>query len=95
MRGRAASRSSTFVVVGEKNKTDEKFIKTEVAIIVPIFMRLAGFLFLFSGWLIVLAAVTLLKSAALSGFVLTGFAVQLLGLTLVVRTHVIPHGEKR
>lgn len=58
-------------------------------------MRFAGFLFLSSGWLIVLAALTLLKSTALSGFVLTGLAVQLLGLTLVVRTHVIPHGEKR
>ena len=58
-------------------------------------MRFAGFLFLSSGWLIVLAAVTLLKSTALSGFILTGFAIQLLGLTLVVRTHVIPHGEKR
>ncbi len=58
-------------------------------------MRFAGFLFLSSGWLIVAAAVILLKSAALSGFVLTGAAVQILGLTLVVRTHVLPHGEKR
>ena len=58
-------------------------------------MRYAGFLFLLSGWLIVLAAVILLKSVALTGFVLTGFLVQLLGLTLVVRSHVIPHGEKR
>ena len=62
---------------------------------VQIFMRLAGFLFLSSGWLIVLAAVILLKSAALAGFVLTGLVVQMLGLTLVVRTHVLPHGEKR
>jgi hypothetical protein len=58
-------------------------------------MRFAGFLFLSSGWLIVLAAVLLLKSAALTGFVLTGMVVQMLGLTLVVRTHVLPHGEKR
>jgi hypothetical protein len=62
---------------------------------VQIFMRFAGFLFLSSGWLIVLAAVLLLKSAALTGFVLTGLVVQMLGLTLVVRTHVLPHGEKR
>jgi hypothetical protein len=62
---------------------------------VQIFMRFAGFLFLSSGWLIVLAAVTLLKSSALAGFVLTGLVVQILGLTLVVRTHVLPHGEKR
>ena len=62
---------------------------------VQIFMRFAGFLFLSSGWLIVLAAVILLKSAALAGFVLTGLVVQMLGLSLVVRTHVLPHGEKR
>ena len=61
----------------------------------PDFMRYAGFLFLSSGWIIVLAAVVLLKSAAQAGFALTGVAVQLLGLTLVVRTHVIPHGDKR
>jgi hypothetical protein len=58
-------------------------------------MRYAGFLFLSSGWLLVLAAVILLKSAALAGFTLTGFAVQLLGLTLVVRAHVIPRRDKR
>jgi hypothetical protein len=58
-------------------------------------MRVAGFLFLSSGWLIILAAVVLLKSAALAGFVLTGLVVQMLGLTLVVRTHVLPHGDKR
>jgi hypothetical protein len=69
--------------------------KRGVVIMVQIFMRFAGFLFLSSGWLIVLAAVTLLKSSALAGFVLTGLVVQILGLTLVVRTHVLPHGEKR
>jgi hypothetical protein len=58
-------------------------------------MRYAGFLFLMSGWVIVLAAVILLSSAALAGFVLVGFALQLVGLTLVVRSHVIPHGDKR
>lgn len=68
--------------------------KREVVIIVQIFMRFAGFLFLSSGWLIILAAVVLLKSAALTGFVLAGVAMQLLGLALVVRTHVIPHGDK-
>ena len=58
-------------------------------------MRYAGFIFLPSGWVIVLAALILLKSTALTGFVLVGFALQLLGLTLVVRSHVIPHGDKR
>ena len=57
-------------------------------------MRYAGFLFLTSGWVIVLAALILLKSTALAGFVLAGFALQLLGLTFVVRSHVIPHGDK-
>jgi hypothetical protein len=58
-------------------------------------MRYAGFLFLSSGWVIVVAAVVLLKSMPLAGFALTGFALQLLGLTLVVRSHVLPHGDKR
>jgi hypothetical protein len=58
-------------------------------------MRYVGFLFLPSGWVIVLAAAILLKAAALTGFVLVGVALQLVGLTLVVRSHVIPHGDKR
>ena len=48
---------------------------------------------LLSGWIIVLAAVALLKSAVqLSSFVLAGLGVELLGLTLVVRSHFMPRG---
>ncbi len=55
--------------------------------------RLTGFLLLLSGWIIVLAAVALLKSAVqLSSFVLAGLGVELLGLTLVVRSHFMPRG---
>ena len=60
-----------------------------------IFMRLPGFLLLLAGWLIVLAAVALLRSTAQGIFAVAGLGVQLLGLTFVVRSHVIPHGSKR
>ncbi len=51
-------------------------------------MKLAGFLLLVSGWLIVLAAVALLKSAPLeTAFVLAGVGTELLGLVLVIRSH--------
>jgi hypothetical protein len=60
-----------------------------------IFMRLPGFLLLLAGWLIVLAAVALLRSTAQGIFAVAGLGVQLLGLTLVVRSHVIPHGSKK
>ena len=61
---------------------------------VSIFMRFAGFFLLIMGWIIVLAAIALLKAGAQSGFVLAGFAVEGLGLTLVVRSHLIPRGDK-
>jgi hypothetical protein len=60
-----------------------------------IFMRLPGFLLLLAGWAIVLAAVALLRSTPQRIFVVAGLGVQLLGLSLVVRSHVIPHGGKR
>jgi uncharacterized membrane protein len=51
-------------------------------------MKLAGFLLLFTGWLLVLAAVVLLAaSAARSGFVLAGIGVEILGLILAFRAH--------
>jgi hypothetical protein len=58
------------------------------------FMKLAGFFWLITGWVIVLAAVALLRAAAQGGFVLAGCAVQIVGLTQVVRAHLIPHGDK-
>ncbi len=59
-------------------------------------MRLIGFLLLLAGWGIVLAAVVLLVSALpRSGFVLAGVGVEVLGLILVVRSHlVVPRGER-
>jgi len=57
-------------------------------------MRLLGFFLLFAGWIIVLAAIALLQAAPRTGFALAGFCVQLLGLTLAIRSHLIPHGDK-
>jgi len=59
-------------------------------------MRLAGFLLLPSGWIIVLAAVILLPSApAQAAFALAGMGVELLGLSIVVRSQLIRHRENR
>lgn len=60
-----------------------------------IFMRLPGFLLLLAGWIIVLAAVALLRSAAQGLFAIAGVGVQLLGLSFVVRSHLIPHGGRK
>jgi hypothetical protein len=58
-------------------------------------MKLAGFLLLLAGWGIVLAAVALLRSGPQqSGFVLAGTAVELLGLALAVRSHMIPRPRR-
>jgi hypothetical protein len=51
-------------------------------------MKIAGFLLLLSGWLLVLAAVMLLAvPASRLCFVLAGVGVELLGLFLVFRAH--------
>ncbi len=54
-------------------------------------MKLAGFLLLPAGWIIVLAAVALLPTGPpqQGAFALAGVLVELLGLTLVVRSHLI------
>jgi hypothetical protein len=57
-------------------------------------MRLLGFFLQVAGWIIVLAAIALLQAAPQTAFALAGFCVQLLGVTLVVRSHLIPHGER-
>jgi hypothetical protein len=58
-------------------------------------MKLAGFLLLLAGWGLVLSAVVLLASPPpRAAFVLAGVAVELLGLGLIVRTHLIPHPER-
>ena len=51
-------------------------------------MKIAGFLLLVAGWIIVASAVTLLASAAARApFVIAGVAVELLGLGLALRCH--------
>ena len=59
-------------------------------------MKLLGFLLLLGGWIIVLAAIVLLPSGASQiSFVLVALGVELLGLTLVFRAHLIPSRERR
>ena len=59
-------------------------------------MRLVGFFLLPSGWIIVIAAVVLLPSSpSQAAFALAGVGVELLGLAIVVRTHLIRHRETR
>jgi len=51
-------------------------------------MKLAGFLLLLSGWVIVLAAIALLPAGFARGaFLMAGVCVEALGLGLVVRAH--------
>jgi len=57
-------------------------------------MRLLGFFLQIAGWIIVLAAIALLQATAQNAFALAGLCVELLGVTLAVRSHLIPHGEK-
>jgi hypothetical protein len=54
------------------------------------FMKIAGFLLLLAGWLLVLSALLLLPAGgARSAFVLAGMAVEALALVLVFRSHCI------
>jgi hypothetical protein len=58
-------------------------------------MKLAGFLLLLAGWVIVLSAVALLASAwQQTGFVLAGVGVEAVGLVLAVRSHLVFAGEQ-
>jgi hypothetical protein len=58
-------------------------------------MKLTGFVLLLAGWGIVLAAVVLLASAPpRTSFVLAGIGVEVLGLILVVRSHLVVRGER-
>ncbi len=57
-------------------------------------MKLAGFLLLLAGWAIVMSALGLLPSAApRTTFALAGMAVELLGLALAVRSHLVLEAE--
>jgi hypothetical protein len=60
-------------------------------------MKLAGFLLLPAGWIIVLSALVLLAPAqgvARTGFVLAGMWVEALGLVLAVRAHILHRGHR-
>ena len=58
-------------------------------------MRLIGFLLLITGWLLVLAAVVLLGAApSRAAFVLAGTGVEVLGLALVFRSHLVLRGSR-
>ena len=58
-------------------------------------MKLAGFLLLLAGWVIVLSAVALLASPGQrAGFVLAGIGVEVAGLVLVVRPHLAFSGDR-
>jgi hypothetical protein len=53
-------------------------------------MKAAGFMLLLAGWGIVLAALLLLAAAGAQAiFVFAGVAVEALGLTLVIRAHLL------
>ena len=54
-------------------------------------MKVVGFLLMVAGWFLVLAALEMLGAAtARSLFVLAGFAIEVLGLALVLRANAIP-----
>jgi hypothetical protein len=58
-------------------------------------MKLAGFLLLLAGWGIVLSALMLLASAPpRTCFVLAGMGVEVLGLILVARSHLVMREER-
>lgn len=60
------------------------------------YMKLAGILLLVCGLILVLAAIALLHSSStLNAFVIAGFAVQVLGLVLMFRSHLVSLGENQ
>ena len=59
-------------------------------------MKFVGFLLLVTGWLLVLAAIVLLAaSLSRAVFVLAGIGVEALGLSFVIRSHLILREDKR
>ena len=59
-------------------------------------MKVVGFLMLLAGWFLVLAAIVLFGAQPMrAGFVFAGIAVEVVGLVLSFRAHLIPREEKR
>jgi hypothetical protein len=57
-------------------------------------MKLAGLLMLVAGWLLIVATVALLGAAPLRAeFISAGAAVEILGLVLLIRSHLVLRGE--
>jgi hypothetical protein len=57
-------------------------------------MKLLGFFLLIAGWAIVLAALAVIGSGApLAAFILSGSGVEILGLVLVMRCHMVRRHE--
>ena len=57
-------------------------------------MKLVGFFLLLAGWAIVLAALAVIGAGApLTAFILSGTGVEILGLVLVVRSHMVRRHE--
>ncbi len=58
-------------------------------------LKIPGFLLLLAGWGLVVAAVVLLKlTGPRTAFVLAGVCVEIVGLVLVLRSHVSPREER-
>jgi hypothetical protein len=59
-------------------------------------MKMVGFLLLLAGWLLALAAIVMFDAQPVRlAFILTGLAVEALGLVMAFRSHLIPREEKR
>ena len=58
-------------------------------------MKVAGFLLLLAGWILVLAAIALLAAAGpRTAFLLAGLGVEVLGLVLAARSHLTPKEDE-
>ena len=59
-------------------------------------MKVAGFLLLLAGWLLVLSAMALFPAApARTGFIVIGICVEGLGLGFAFRSHLIAREDKQ
>jgi len=57
-------------------------------------MKLAGLLMLFAGWLLIVAAIALLGTSPMRGaFIAAGASVEVLGLGLLIRSHLVMRGN--
>ncbi len=58
-------------------------------------MKIAGFFLLLAGGVLVLPAVALLAlSLPRTGFVLAGVSIEVIGIVLVARSHLLEQGDK-